>query len=379
MENTVPYILLFGSLSLLAWWHYSASTTLAKRRISIISFAIMLLFFGFRGFCFYDWTSYFPLFEGIKVNNIGNINLLKTEPGFALLMYLCKTIYPKYWFFVFVCSAINLSLLLCFLRERLSNLPLALMIYLCFGGLFFMTDLMRNSIAALIFINGLKYIVGKKPIQYFAICTLAISFHYSSIVYLPCYFFLNKEIKVLWLSIIFGLGSVVFALHLPIVSSSILTAFKVVSPALEEKIHWYLTEVSANSASIDIVFFERMITGFLVLFFIKKLRGIRTDSNIYINAIFLYYFFAFYLSEFVSLSSRMSLLFSFGYWILWNDIIKCFSYNNNRKLFVLFLLLYCCARTIGLTKSVLAQYDNILLDSESYQRRVSIFNKVFRE
>ena len=66
-------------------------------------------------------------------------------------------------------------------------------LYLCFGGIIMSTNLMRNTIAIMIFINAIKYIDERKPIQFFLLCILAITFHLSALMYLPTYFFLHKE------------------------------------------------------------------------------------------------------------------------------------------------------------------------------------------
>lgn len=379
MSYILPYILLICFFGIMSWWHYVVEGLVAHIWSLILCGIALIFFFGFRGFCFYDWMSYYPAFLQLNVNNISNADVWSWEPGFALLMTLCKTVSSKYWFFELVCSCINTTLLLFFLKRNVNNIPLGIALFICFGGLFLMTDLMRNSIAILVYVNCLTYIVERKPIKYFIGCAVAICFHFSSVLYIPCYFFLNRRIPRKLLALVFVVGCAAFALKIPLFSSSLETLLSVISPDLENKVHWYLNEMNQTRSGIDIVFLERVGTAMLVLFYIEKLRDCRKNANIYINALFIYFLFNFYFAEFVTFSSRMALLFTFGYWIVWYDLIKCFSFNNNRKLFILFVWLYCCARMTGLTKSILARYDNILFDSETYQRRESIYNKNFKE
>ena len=81
------------------------------------------------------------------------------------------------------------------------------------------------------------------------------------------------------------------------------------------------------------------------------------------------------LSEFGTMSLRMSYLFMFSYWILWNDLIKCFFYENNRKLFLSFIGLYCVLKMIISTDMVTSKYDNVLFGIKSYEERLYIHNR----
>lgn len=379
MEYAIPYIILIGSYGLMALWYRKSKRQKDRIFCIVISLSVTLIFWGFRGFCFYDWMSYYPMYLELDVNSLANSGIGKVEPSFILLMTACKAFYNNYQFFVFVCSSINLTLLSRFLIRNTDNLPLGLMVCTVFGGLFLMTDLMRNAIATLIFINALIYIKEKKFIKYIILCLISISFHYSAILYIPAYFLLYHKTKKWVFATIFYVGCIVFALHIPIFTTSISLVLSFINPELEEKLRFYLLEVANKAPGIDIVFIERFITGTLVLCYMDKLRNIREDADLYINSILAYFFLTFYFGEFVTLSMRLALLFVCGYWIIWIDLIKCFSISNNRKLFIFFIGAYCMVRTLGLTKSVLANYDNILFNSETYQIRKSIFNKNYKD
>ena len=83
----------------------------------------------------------------------------------------------------------------------------------------------------------------------------------------------------------------------------------------------------------------------------------------------------FLLSEFNIISLRMSGLFTFAYWIIWYDFLKCFSIKNNRKLYIAFVTLYCIMKMIGSTNMITSEYDNILFGSKSYEERLYIHNR----
>ncbi len=88
---------------------------------------------------------------------------------------------------------------------------------------------------------------------------------------------------------------------------------------------------------------------------------------------------SFILSEFQVVSLRMAGLFIFSYWVLWGDLIKCFSIVNNRKLFMAFIGIYCSLKIIGSTNMITSEYDNILFGAKSYEERLYLHNRYSKE
>jgi hypothetical protein len=126
---------------------------------------------------------------------------------------------------------------------------------------------------------------------------------------------------------------------------------------------------------ISVGYLERLFTGLLVFFYMDKLYERRKENILFVNAILLYYMMFFLFSEFDEISLRMSYLFIFSYWVLWPELISCFSVENNRRLFSIFLYVYCIMKIIGSTNFVTAQYDNLLFGIDSYQERLYIHNR----
>ena len=128
---------------------------------------------------------------------------------------------------------------------------------------------------------------------------------------------------------------------------------------------------------LSIGYLERLLTGGLVFCFISKLRSIRKGNDIFINSILIYYSLFFFFSEFQVISQRLSYLFSFGYWIVWIDLIQCFSIQNNKRLYVTFIGIYCIFKMYGLTNYPIAKYDNVLLGAEPFHIRSNTYNKTY--
>lgn len=381
MEFAFPYILLVLFLGLLAFAYDSRDDESWHTGVTAVALATVIFFFGFRGFCFYDWNSYYPAFQTFRLSDLTDLPVYKWrfEPGFQCLMAASKSLVDNYHFFVFLCTCINTALLMRFLRGRVDNKPLALTVCICMNGIIMFTDLMRNSISILIFMNSLEYLKDRRPIPYFSMCLLGMTFHISAVIYMPLYFVLHRRWNK-WVYLgLFGAGNFIYILHIPIflTVASIFLGF--ISPDLQWKVHEY-TELMANEEfRLSIGYLERLLTGVLVFAYLDKLRGVRKENDIFINSILLYLVMFFFFSEFKTISTRMSMLFTYAYWIIWIDLIRCFAIKNNRRLFVAFLSVYCLFKIYGSTNYIIARYDNVLFGAEPYHLRVQTYNKYFNE
>lgn len=395
MQYSFPYILLIAFLEILAFVFDNDERLVAEQEgrpltteyrpftrrqlyCTAIAVAGFLIFFGFRGFILSDWVSYYPFFHDCALEDILSFDITeqgKMEPGFVILTVACRALFDDFHFYVFVCCLITTGLLLRFFRRRINNIPLCLLIYITFEGLVISTNLMRNSIAICIFLNALPFIEKRKPIQYFALILLACTFHFTSVFFFPLYFFLHRRLNR-WVFLgIFLLCNAIFLLHINIVSTALSVA------GLEEfstRIRAY-TELLDQSTGISLGYLERLMTGTLAFLFLDKLRAMRPNSDIYINGLLLYLIMFFALSEFQVLSKRMCTLFAFGYWVIWIDLIRCFSVRGNRYLFIGFIYIYCILRMMGSAYLPDFKYDNVLFGADTYQHRLYMHNKTFQE
>ncbi|MCR5313859.1 MAG: EpsG family protein, partial [Bacteroidaceae bacterium] len=145
----------------------------------------------------------------------------------------------------------------------------------------------------------------------------------------------------------------------------------------QDKIEAY-TDVSGGFV-ISIGYLERLLTGILIICYYDKLKEIRPKNVMFINLSILYFILFFFFSEFEIMSRRLSNLFVVSYWVLWSDMIKCFTFENNKKLFVTFLSLYCIMRVIISTNGPIKEYENILFGAKSYQERLYIYRQNYQE
>lgn len=299
--------------------------------VCIWSALIFVFFFGFRGFICDDWISYYPAFEKCSYEYV-NFNIFEFdikwgfEPGFTLLMCMCKSIVDEYQFFVFTCTLINTALLFKFLYNYIDNVPFGVILFISFGGFVMSTNLMRNSIAILIFVNSLTYIVKRKIVPYFLLCVFALSFHISAIIYFPLYFFFHKKCNKWLYLILFLVGNIVFLFQIPVFLKVMSLILMDSEGRLQMMVESYTSGNMAEAKVLSIGYIERLFTGILIFCYYNKLICIRDENKMFINAFICYILLSLLLSEFGEISLRMSYLFIFAYWILWNDLIRCFLY-----------------------------------------------------
>jgi len=375
MIYTIPYVILILFLGTLAFINASAEDEQKKTVTSVAAVVVFFIFFGFRGYLSTDWTSYVAYYDKCTIDYIIDYTPISgyLEPGFTALTLLCKNVFGTFQSLVVITTAINLVLLLKFFKNRIDNIPLGLILFVVFEGLIMSINLLRNTIAILIFVNALKYITERRPLPYFLLCALAMSFHLTAVLYFPMYFILRIKInKWMYLGIFLVLNAI-FILNIPIVLK-LITSLGLVGEMTETKIESY-TEIYDESTKLSIGYLERLITGGLVFCYFDRLKELRQENTIFINSLILVFSFVLGFNEFHELSRRLGTLFTYSYWILWADMIRCFAIDNNRKLYVAFLSIYCVLRIMGTSNNILMDYDNVLFGAKTYQERLYIYNR----
>lgn len=382
MEYAYPYLLLVLAFGILAvCGNYYKSSSEKTTYINMLSIILFVLFFGLRGYVAYDWTSYCPAFNALPdLHTILTLSVLKWpwEPGFMMFGIFCKWIYPNYIFFQFTISLLNAILIFRFFGKYVDNIPFALLLFCTMGGFEISINLLRNSVAIFLFLNSINYIIDKKPLPYFAICALACTFHLSSLAYFPMYFILNRKMKYSIMLTVFLAANAIYLLHIPILKSIVLLFADILMPSTKLWIEAYLTMDATTGSVLSIGYIERLLTGVLLFCYMDKLRTLRR-SNIFVNSMFFYLCIFLFLSEFRTISVRCSYLFVFAYWITWIDLTKCFTYRNNKILFMSFIGIYSLLKVGIGNNTAMSDYYNILFENKTYNERLIFFRRHFND
>lgn len=379
MEYALPYFLLTIFLAVMANARHFAKDELARLYIDMACVAVFLFFFGLRGFVNYDWMSYYPRF--MRMPSLGALlsepfYKWDFEPGFTLFMWACHAATHSWQFFVFMVTAIDVALLMRFFRKFGISLPLGLMMFLAMNGTGMMIDTFRNTIAILLFCNAIPYIIERKPLPYFAICLVAVSFHYSALVYLPLYFFIHRRINKWVLLGLFLVACVVYLRHISVVKPILGFFAGFFSRTAKQYLDTYQS-YDVNGSILSIGFIERFFTGVITFLYIDKLRAQRKGNDVFVNSLYIYIFLFLFLSEFRTMGNRSAMLFTYGYWVVWIYLIRCFYFTNNRNLYIGFLVVYCLLKSWNLNCHAINKYENVLFPHMTYNERAIYFEHHF--
>lgn len=362
MTYAIPYLVLLTFYGILAFCYENVEDSQRRKQITIVAIIVFYVFFAFRGYLYTDWMSYVKYLENVEWDNVLSPEVKDTdvkEPGFALIAMLCKTVFDDYFFLVFVCTTIDTLLFVRFLNRRgIDNVPLAFMLFITFEGLGIMFNLLRNAMTMFLFMNALEYIEKRKPLQYFAICLVALTIHMSSLLYFPLYFFLHRKLNR-WVFISVFLGCFLFYLS---GTSIVMTIVKILGldDSLGSKVEVY-TELYSAERTLSITgTIEKFGLATLVFLYYDDIIARFKGRIVIINSLLAYFILFYMLAEFNTLSYRMSMLFLFSYWVLWGDIVKIFYVKNNRRIVSTVLFLYCFYVTMLAINTPCQEYDNIL-------------------
>lgn len=118
--------------------------------------------------------------------------LYSTEWGFLMFNQLVGLVSLNRYVFIFIATCIIYTLLFISIKRYCRNYPFAVIVFL--GLWFFFTfTYLRQVMAATIGWLAIKYVIDRKPIQFFLIVFIAFTFHNSAIVLVPFYFVPTKK------------------------------------------------------------------------------------------------------------------------------------------------------------------------------------------
>lgn len=361
---SIPYLF----VALILFILYRLEQGLIRRHMSVtsvrtIAFAIMLIFIGLRGHLYTDFISYFPYF-----NKLGSISESSDffsyfEPGFVLYSKIIKSIYPNYFFWIFVNTFIDLFALSFLFKRYCKSMILPFIFFIAFQGLNIEINLLRNMKALDCFFFSIPYLLDRKIWKYMAWNILGITFHYSALLFIPLYFVLIYEFPkyIIWISIV--IANVVYWANLHFISdlfSNIIT-----NEVLAGRIEGYINMTEGYAFSIG--YFERTLTIILFTLLYKKLKGMSKASTVFYNCSLLFYIFHIMFADVLIFSERFSILFIIGNWINYSNVVCCkYKYKNfvNAGITLLVLL------KISLSYySIDTKYQNILTGIDGYNIR----------
>jgi hypothetical protein len=340
----------------------------------------IVLFFGLRGFIGWDWTTYYPTFKTIPaLFSLKGTVFTETryEPGFVVYISVIKTIWNNYFFFVFIGTFIDIVILIAIIRQFSGySYSLVCLVFIVMGGFYLETDLMRNAKSIMLFLLSLKYLKERRILPYYMLNILGCLFHFSSLIYLPLYFFLHKIVSRKAVIVIFIIGTVIFLLRVEYIVPIVRKVASFMGENTTIALNKYLKDSLYSSGyGLTVGFAERMITSSLMIIYYDKILKKKDSNVLFINSFIIYFIFFFYFAEVRIIPIRVGGLFAFSYWILYPAILEVIENRNNKSLFLTFIFIYSLVKIAGMTDTILYRYDNVLFKGQSYETRQKIFDK----
>lgn len=371
--HSIPYVgilsvlILLGCIQLL----YNRNDIINKG-LKESAYIILLIFLGLRGFIMTDYYHYYPYFVNLTLGTG------EYEPFFNLYTYLIKSVYDNYHIYIFINTYIDLLLIHTFLNRYSANRfhIFSLAVFFVFYGLVFEVNLLRNFKALLLFLLSIKYIEERKPIKYFILNIIGLMFHWSSLCFLPLYFFIHKKINLKLIFALWLIGNAIFLLDIGFLKSAIAVTGNLLGGVYKEKIDFYInSQIYGKSLTISFGYIERILTCVIIFLFYDKLTK-EKKNIIFINSFFIFILLSLYLYETQIILTRVCALFAFSYWILWSKIFENLKHSNKLVFLILFsaILVAKCAKS---NNNIFYKYDNLIWGIESYEERKVIYEKYY--
>lgn len=371
--NSIPYLILVFFLFFLYLNESKKITIISVKNARKLSFVTLLIFIGLRGHIYSDFINYYTFFEYLP--NIFDLTPSTFtdwlfEPGFILYSSIIKTIVPNYFGWVFVNTLIDLLVFRYIFKRYTCSEILPFIFFLAFNGLYIEFNLYRNVKAIDLFLLSLPFLENRKCLPYMLLNIIGTTFHSSSIVFIPLYFILGKEIPryIRWIGII--IANVIFLLQFSVISDFLNSLSFFQSMSFYDKLSGHI-ENSEAEQNISFGYIERTFSIFTFTLLYDKLVKQSRSNIIFYNCFWLFYvsFLCFY--EVQVLVDRIPTLFMFSYWILYPNILGL-KFNVRQLIYLSsFLLVFM---KVFLSNNIPpAKYDNLLLGIEDYNTRKSIY------
>ncbi len=325
------------------------NTKIEKRWFFIFYSLILFSFLAFRYNTGYDYFNYKVIYYNIA-KNINAIFDSRFEPGFNILVFFSKNIFKlNYSGFLFIIAILAFIPKYKFIG-RFSIFPIfSLLIY--FPGLFLGQDFgqFRQGIAIGFIFLSIPYIYERNFYKFLIFFTIAFSFHYSAIVFLPMYFLSTINITKKRFYIFLFLGIIFSFVDLSTIVSSVIRV--VLNNNLGNYIDKLLKSNKADGTLIifkSVSFWIRIFILFFIFYNREKLFKLNNLYELFFNIYFIGAIGYFVFFSIPLFSARMFNYFKYLDIIFLPMIVLCFKYKSIKVLYIIAMFLYCAYRVYNI-------------------------------
>lgn len=156
---------------------------------------LFTLVFGLRYGVGIDYNNYLYIYDDTEGYSLSELwENERFEYGFSLILYLCHVFDAPVYIFFSILAFLQILFLYKTFKDEDNILPY-IYLTLIFTGIC-MTgymNIIRQMIAACVFLYSLRYIRDNQLVKYWICCLLAFTFHKSAIILFPLYFIWIKK------------------------------------------------------------------------------------------------------------------------------------------------------------------------------------------
>lgn len=207
----IPYLILLFTVVPIAYVGRRYSSK-GMQLLSLATIVLLLtLFAGLRNYTVgTDTGTYVRHF--ISVSSFSDI-WRTTEIGSNTLMVLAKAISSNYASFLTIIALVIVSCYVSTIVRLTKRYETAVFLFITLGFYTFFLNGAKQGIAAAICFLAIPWLLDRKPIQYFLLTGLAVSFHHTAIIALPLYFIAGPRVGLRQISLVV-VGAILTSLFL---------------------------------------------------------------------------------------------------------------------------------------------------------------------
>jgi len=347
-------------------------SSLLKKRMSVFVYFLLVLQVGLRWQTGTDWDPYFIHFE--QISNISDVffSIIAFEPGYTLFVLAVKYLWNSYTVFLVVHALVYYALIFSAFKKLSPYLFISLLVF--YATSMGVLGSNRQLIALGICLYALRYVIDKNAMKFFILIAFASLIHITAVIFI-IYYFLNKDIKQLWLLAILILSFVIGKTSLPFFLFNFV-GNNIVGMASSKAL--YYIEIAEdgllnNSLSVLGLIKRLLFMGLFIYnykFLTLKLSYYKLIFNGYLVGLVIYFLFS---SSILVLVNRGSLYFATmevlllasQFWVLKN------KYNKNIFLIVLFIIvLFLFFQSIAGYADLFIPYKGIFINTDFERYRL---------
>ena len=254
---------------------YLASKTSKKGKKIICYVMAILLFFVVSAIRYDVGTDYLNRYDG-DYRKIGNgIDVYNLEIGFKLLIKFCNLITPKSYILFAITSAIIVGFIMYRIIKNSNDPILGVLVFFLAGFYFESLNILRQYVAMSIIVFAYPFLLEKKKIPLFVLCTIIAGLLHSSAFVMLVLLFLNNKMLASWKWVI------PVSIIILILNKNLLKFVAIFLTNTRFSI--YLTERFAKGDFSVLYVFENLIIYICMYYVYTKLKNKNKQDTLFLN------------------------------------------------------------------------------------------------